>query len=349
MLAGGQSLLPLLKLRLAAAETLVDIGRLPGLRGVRRLEDGRLAIGALTTYAELLDSPARNYGLLGDALPNIGDVQVRNRGTIGGAIAHADPASDLPACLLALDGRAGDPVGGAASGRAAYDGFADGPFSTNLDPGELITEIRLPGPRDDAGSAYASLEQPASGYAMVGVAAVVFVGDGGKLVGANVAVTGVGDHAYRARAVETALAGSDGSADAIAAAAGHATDGRDRQQRHPCRPCLSDGDGRRLHPPSDRGRARPAGLNRPAAEGAGPARHAGSSRARAPRRGHPGARPDWSPAPAGRRAGGSPRTTSSRSPRPSRATRSACSCRRPASSTRTRRPSASRRPWRVPG
>ena len=97
MLAGGQSLLPLLKLRLGSAETLVDIGRLPGLRGVRRLDDGRLAIGALTTYAELLDSPARNYGLLGDALPNIGDVQVRNRGTVGGAIAHADPASDLPA------------------------------------------------------------------------------------------------------------------------------------------------------------------------------------------------------------------------------------------------------------
>ena len=168
--------------------------------------------------------PASNYGLLGDALPNIGDVQVRNRGTIGGAIAHADPASDLPACLLALEAEL---VIRSAGGErtAPYDGFADGPFSTNLDPGELITEIRLPGPRDDAGSAYASLEQPASGYAMVGVAAVAFVGDGGKLVGANVAVTGVGDHAYRARAVETALAGSDGSADAIAAAASHATDG----------------------------------------------------------------------------------------------------------------------------
>ena len=89
----------------------------------------------------------------------------------------------------------------------------------------LITEIRLPGPRDDAGSAYASLEQPASGYAMVGVAAVVFVGDGWRLVGANIALTGVGDHAYRARAVEAALAASDGSADAIAAAAAHATDG----------------------------------------------------------------------------------------------------------------------------
>jgi len=103
LLAGGQSLLPLLKLRLGAADTLVDIGRLPGLSGVRTLDDGRLAIGALTTYADLLESPAREYGLLRDALPHIGDVQVRNRGTVGGSIAHADPASDLPACLLALD------------------------------------------------------------------------------------------------------------------------------------------------------------------------------------------------------------------------------------------------------
>ena len=103
LLAGGQSLLPLLKLRLGSAETLVDIGRLPGLRGVRLLDDGRLAIGALTTYAELLESPAQGYGVLRDALPHIGDVQVRNLGTVGGSIAHADPASDLPACLLALD------------------------------------------------------------------------------------------------------------------------------------------------------------------------------------------------------------------------------------------------------
>ncbi len=223
-LAGGQSLLPLLKLRLGSAETLIDIGRLPGLTGVRQLDDGRLAIGALTTYAQLLDSPVAQYGLFRDALPNIGDLQVRNRGTVGGAIAHADPASDLPACLLALEAEV---VVRSSSGErtVAYDGFADGPFSTGLEPGELITEIRIPGRRDGAASAYASLEQPASGYAMVGVAAVVFAGDGGRLAGANVAITGVGDHAYRAKAVEAALAGSDGSAEAIAAAAAHATDG----------------------------------------------------------------------------------------------------------------------------
>jgi carbon-monoxide dehydrogenase medium subunit len=224
LLAGGHSLLPLLKLRLGAAETLIDIGRLSELKGVRQLSDGRLAIGAMTTYRELAESPAKHYGLLGDALPGIGDVQVRNRGTVGGAIAHADPASDLPACLLALDAEV---VARSGKGERTIpiDGFFVGPFATALDPGEILTEIRLPGPRDDAGSAYATLEQAASGYALVGVAAVVFVGEGRRIAGANVALTGVGDVAYRAKAVEEALAGSDGSAAAIEAAAAHATDG----------------------------------------------------------------------------------------------------------------------------
>ncbi len=224
LLAGGQSLLPLLKLRVAAADTLVDIGRIAELKGVRQLPDGRLAIGAMTTYRELLESPARDYGLLRDALPGIGDVQVRNRGTIGGAIAHADPASDMSACLLALDAEL---VARSAAGARTIpiDGFFMGPFETGLEPGEILTEIRLPGPRDDAGSAYLNLEQSASGYPLVGAAAVVFAGDGRRIAGANVALTGVGDHAYRARAVEAALAGSDGSSGSIGAAAAHATDG----------------------------------------------------------------------------------------------------------------------------
>lgn len=224
ILAGGHSLLPLLKLRLGAAEMLIDIGRLSELKGVRQLPDGRLAVGAMTTYRELAESPARHYGLLGDALPGIGDVQVRNRGTVGGAIAHADPASDLPACLLALDAEV---VARSVKGERTIpiDGFFEGPFETSLHAGEIVTEIRLPGPRADAGSAYASLEQPASHYAMVGVAAVVFIGEGRRIVSANVALTGVGDHAYRARGVEAALAGSDGTSAAIEAAASHATDG----------------------------------------------------------------------------------------------------------------------------
>lgn len=224
VIAGGMSLLPLMKLRLASPERLVDIGRLAELKGVRQLPDGRLAIGALTTYSELLDSPARHYGLLRDALPGIGDVQVRNRGTVGGSIAHCDPASDLPAILLALDGEI---VARSKKGERviAADGFFKAAFETTLAADELITEIRLPGPRDDAGSAYASIEQKASGYSIVGVAAVVIKEGGSVISKARIALTGVGDAPYRAKAVEAALIGNEGTPEAIAAAAAHATDG----------------------------------------------------------------------------------------------------------------------------
>jgi aerobic carbon-monoxide dehydrogenase medium subunit len=215
VLAGGQSLIPLLKLRLAHPDRLIDIGRLSELRGVCRLDDGGLAVGALTTYAELMASDARHYGVLADALPEIGDVQVRNRGTVGGSLAHADPSSDLPACLLALGAEVV-----LRSRRGArtvpVDGFFAGPFQSGIEPDELLTEIRLPAPRDDAGSAYASLTQPASGYSMVGVAAVVFKGGG-----AGIGITGVGEHPYRARAVEAALVAGASSAEAAA----HAADG----------------------------------------------------------------------------------------------------------------------------
>ena len=225
IIAGGQSLLPLLKLRLASPERLIDIGRLAELKGVRQLPDGRLAVGAMTTYTELMNSPAQHYGLLKDAVPHIGDVQVRNRGTVGGSIAHADPVSDLPACLLALDA---EMVARSPSGERTIDaiGFFRGAFETALNADEVLTEVRLPAPREDAGSAYASLMQPASGYAIVGVAAVVVRGGtGGPIVFSTVAITGVADVAYRAADVEKAMTGSDGSAAAIEAAASHATDG----------------------------------------------------------------------------------------------------------------------------
>jgi carbon-monoxide dehydrogenase medium subunit len=224
VIAGGMSLLPLMKLRLASPERLVDIGRLEELKGVRKLDDGRLAVGALTTYAELMESPARHYGLLRDALPVIGDVQVRNRGTVGGAVAHCDPASDLPAVLLALEAEI---VARSKRGERVIpsDGFFLGAFSTALAEDELITEIRLPGARDDAGSAFRAMSQKASGYSIVGVAAVVFVDGQKRITKASVALTGVGDAPYRAKGVESALAGTDGGAAAIAAAAAHATDG----------------------------------------------------------------------------------------------------------------------------
>jgi carbon-monoxide dehydrogenase medium subunit len=225
VIAGGQSLLPLLKLRLAGVGTLVDIGRLHELKGVSKLEDGRLAIGALTTYAELLDSPAVHYGVLKDALPSIGDLQVRNLGTVGGAIAHADPASDLPAALLALDAEVVlQSAGGTRNVKA--DGFFEGPFQTAARADELVTQVRLPAPRDDAGSAYVSLEQPASGYALVGVAAVLIIGPGGVIEYAGVGITGVSEHPYRAHEVEDALNGTTGTEADIASAAEKAVSGR---------------------------------------------------------------------------------------------------------------------------
>jgi carbon-monoxide dehydrogenase medium subunit len=158
-------------------------------------------------------------------LPSIGDVQVRNRGTVGGAIAHADPASDLPAALIALGAEL--VLRSAAGTRTVpMDGFVTGAFVTGLRHDELLTEIRLPAPLDTAGSAYASLEQPASGYAMVGVAAVLVFGPDDRIARAGIGVTGVSDHPYRATEVEAALVGTDGSAAAAAAAAAHAVGGR---------------------------------------------------------------------------------------------------------------------------
>ena len=226
VIAGGMSLLPLMKLRLVQPATLVDIGRLAELRGVCELDDGRLAVGALTTYADLLDSPAAHYGVLYDVLPTIGDVQVRNRGTVGGAIAHADPSSDLPAALLALDAELVlQSARGTRTVRA--NGFFEGPFATGLAHDELLTQLILPAPLDHAGSAYASLEQRASGYAMVGVAAVVILGAGGLIEWAGVGVTGVADHPYRAVEVEAALVGTTGSPEVLEAAAAGAVSGRD--------------------------------------------------------------------------------------------------------------------------
>jgi carbon-monoxide dehydrogenase medium subunit len=225
VIAGGQSLLPLMKLRLAQPGTLVDIGRLTELRGITRLADGRLSVGALTTYAELMDSPVMAYGVLRDALPHIADVQVRNRGTIGGAVAHADPNSDLPAVLLALDAEL---VLQSSRGTrtVSANGFFEGAFQTGIAHDELLTQVILPAPRDNAGSAYVTIEQPASGYAMVGVAAVVVVGAGGLIEWASVGVTGVTEAAYRASGVEAAVIGTTGAAEVLAAAATRATDGR---------------------------------------------------------------------------------------------------------------------------
>jgi len=221
VLAGGMSLLPLMKLRLASPETLIDIGRLEELKGAKALPDGGFEMGALVTYAEVLETTSLDFAK--ETILGIGDVQVRNRGTVGGAIAHADPASDLPALGLALDYSV---VLRSARGERVVplDGFFEGAFQTGIAPDEILVSLRRGPLPAGATGAYRKLEQPASGYSIVGVAAVV-ASNGGSISHARVALTGVGEVAYRAKAVEAALVGSDGSAAAVAAAAAHATDG----------------------------------------------------------------------------------------------------------------------------
>ena len=211
VLAGGQSLIPLMKLRLARPQRLIDVGRIEGLRGIREVEGGALSIGALTTWATLLaDERVTAHGALSDVLPMIGDVQVRNRGTIGGSLAHADPASDIAAPALAL--------GLEIVARSAARGervvpvteLFDGPFMTTLTPDEILVEVRVPAPQPGTASAYRALPQPASGYPIAGVAVSL---DGTSSI---VAVTGVGEQPYRAGAVEQALDGGASIDDAVA-------------------------------------------------------------------------------------------------------------------------------------
>jgi aerobic carbon-monoxide dehydrogenase medium subunit len=225
VMSGGHSLLPLLKLRLASVGRIVDVGRLRELRGVEASGEG-LQIGAASTYAEVLGSSlaAERFPLLAEAIHDIGDVQVRNRGTLGGALAHADPASDMPAVALALDMQL---VLRSASGErvVSADGFFHGPFVTDLHHDELLVQLRLPALPAGAGTAYRQLAQRASGYSLVGVAAAV-ARSGGKVSHVRVGVTGVGDHPYRAAGVEAALLGSEGGPAAVAAAAAHAADGQ---------------------------------------------------------------------------------------------------------------------------
>lgn len=222
VLAGGMSLLPLMKLRLARPATLVDIGGIAELRGSGYTSDGGAESGPLTTYAEWI--AGTRYDWIREALEQIGDVQVRNRGTIGGAISHADPASDAPALLLALDYSVvlRSPRG---ERTVPLDGFFKGAFEADIAPDEIIVKlVRGPLPAGANGS-YQKMAHPASGYSIVGVCAVV-ASNGGSIAHARVAITGVGEVAYRAKGVEDALTGGDGSPAAVADAATHAAEGQ---------------------------------------------------------------------------------------------------------------------------
>ena len=226
ILAGGQSLIPILKLRLAQPAHLVDLGRIAGLNHITQ-QDGVIRIGAMTTHHQVETSPLlrEKCPLLATVAGHIGDVQVRNRGTIGGSVAHADPAADYLAALLALEAN----VKLAAPHRErllAIDAFLLDTMTTALEPGEIVTELQVPAEPAGVGVAYRTIIQPASGFAIVGAAVRLGV-SAGKVTLARVGVTGVSSKPYRARAVEEALEGGEASADAFAAAAQHAADGAD--------------------------------------------------------------------------------------------------------------------------
>ncbi len=223
VLAGGHSLIPSMKLRLAAPSVVIDLG---GIAGLKRVTAGNetITIGALAThYAveshRLLPSKC---SLLPETAAEIGDAQVRNRGTVGGSIAHADPAADWPATMLALDAQfdIGGPDGERAV--AASDFFVD-LFITDLQPGEVLTGIRIATPPENSGGAYVKMRQSASGFALAGVAAQVTLDDAGNCASVAVGITGVAPAAYRAHAVEDALVGQ--GIDAVANASAHAADG----------------------------------------------------------------------------------------------------------------------------
>jgi carbon-monoxide dehydrogenase medium subunit len=203
-LSGGMSLIPMMKLRLAAPDHLVDLGRLKDLNYIRE-EDGALHIGATTTHQEVTASALvrAKCPLLSQTAGGVGDPQVRNRGTIGGSVAHADPSADYPAALQALEAKF--VLKGAKSERtvAAADFFLD-TFMTALEPGEIVREVIVPIEDAGTGTHYEKVVQKASGFAVVGIAVRVKK-SGGKIVWARVGVTGLSNHAYRATAVEKAL------------------------------------------------------------------------------------------------------------------------------------------------
>lgn len=226
VIAGGHSLLPLMKLGLAQPDTLIDLRRIATLGEIRTESDGTIAIGALTTHRTVSHDEAVRTKLaaLAEAASMVGDLQVRGRGTIGGSLAHADPAADEPAPTLAFDAiiRTVGPQG--RRDIPARDYFK-GSFETALAANEIVTEIRFPAPPGRTGSAYAKFAHPASRFAVTGVAAVVTLKADGTVERAGIGVTGAAAAAYRAAAAERALTGTKGDAKAIAEAAAKAADG----------------------------------------------------------------------------------------------------------------------------
>jgi aerobic carbon-monoxide dehydrogenase medium subunit len=224
VIAGGQSLLPLLRLRLAYPSLLVDVGGLDDLVGVSDA-GSHLVIGARTTHYQLVHDPliAQHCGLLAEAAGTVADPAVRHRGTLGGSLAHADPAGDLPAVVLALDATliASGPVGEREI--PASDFFVDY-LTTALGPGEILTGVRVPKLGGDWGYRYEKFHRTAQAWAIVGVAALVRRSDG-HVAEARVGLTNMGSVPVRAAAVEAAAAGAQASSEALQAAAAGAAEG----------------------------------------------------------------------------------------------------------------------------
>jgi carbon-monoxide dehydrogenase medium subunit len=223
VLAGGQSLMPLLRLRLAYPESLIDLGRVPDLTGVR--DDGdHLRIGAMTTYAEIVTDPLvrANCPLLAQAAATVGDPAIRHRGTLGGALAHADPAGDLPAVAVALGAELILQGPGGTRVAAAPEFFVDY-LSTTRGPDELVVAVRVP-KLPGWGTHYAKFSRTAQAWAIVAVAAAVKV-TGGTVEQARVGLTNMGPTPVRAREVESAIQGAPATREALRAAAAHADDG----------------------------------------------------------------------------------------------------------------------------
>jgi carbon-monoxide dehydrogenase medium subunit len=227
LLAGGHSLIPAMKLRLASPRTLIDLCTIPGLRGAR-IDGDTLAIGALTVHADVAASDLVRKRLpgLAEAASVIGDVQVRNRGTIGGSVAHADPAADFPVILTALNAFfVLQSVSGSRT--VAADDFFTDFYTTAMTAHEVLTEIRVPLPAAASGSAYVKLPHPASGYVVVSAGVLITRQASGSCASARVALGGLGSGPIRARGTETELQGKSLTPEVIAAAAAKAAENAD--------------------------------------------------------------------------------------------------------------------------
>jgi aerobic carbon-monoxide dehydrogenase medium subunit len=225
LLAGGHSLIPLMKLRLAEPASLIDIGGLRELSGIRE-DGGEIVIGAMTRHhaLETSDLLQRRAQVVAEAAAQVGDVQVRNRGTIGGSLVHADPGADLPAVMLALDatmvvhGPGGDR-------RLPASQFFVEMLTTDVQPNEILTEIRFTALPAGSGSAYLKFPNPASGYSVVGSAAILTVGGNGQAEDVRIGISGAGPMPMRASASEAALRGQQVNAESIQRAANEAAHG----------------------------------------------------------------------------------------------------------------------------